>query len=124
MQAAKIPRLLAPTIGIAVDHRRQNLSEESLARNVERLKAYHARLVIFPKKGEKGAVPKNVAATIKAALPFEAVAPGISEIKRSDISKSDESAYTTLRKARSDARLVGVREKRAKDKADAEAAKK
>lgn len=32
-------------------------------------------------------------------------------------------AFTTLRKERSDARLVGVREKRAKAKADAEAAK-
>jgi large subunit ribosomal protein L13e len=33
-------------------------------------------------------------------------------------------AYKALRKARSDARLVGVREKRAKDKAEAETAKK
>ncbi len=107
-----------------MDARRQNLSEESMVRNVERLKAYRARLVVFPKKGAKGAVPENVAATIKAVLPFESVLPAFSEIKQSDMPKSDEGAYVTLRKARSDARLVGVREKRVKDKAEAEASKK
>ena len=63
-------------------------------------------------------------ARIASSLPYVAVAPAVSEIKKSDIPKSDESAYTTLRKARSDARLVGVREKRAKEKAEAEANKK
>ena len=57
-------------------------------------------------------------------LPYEAVAPAVSVIKKSEVPKSDTSAYTTLRKARSDARLVGVREKRAKEKAEAEANKK
>jgi large subunit ribosomal protein L13e len=50
MQEAGIPRKFAPTIGISVDPRRQNLSTESLAVNVERLKAYRARLILFPRK--------------------------------------------------------------------------
>ena len=124
LKAAGVPRLLAPTIGIAVDHRRVNLSEESLARNVERLKAYKARLVVFPKKGKKPAVPENAAAKISTSLPIVAVGPAVTEISKKDVPKSEGSAYTRLRNARSDARLVGVREKREKEKAEAEAAKK
>jgi large subunit ribosomal protein L13e len=53
------------------------------------------------------------------------VAPGFSEISKSDLPKAVEGgAYKALRKARSDARLVGVREKRVRDKAEAENAKK
>ena len=49
----------------------------------------------------------------------------IGEIEKSELGKGTEDAYRVLREARSDARLVGVREKRAKAKADeANAAKK
>lgn len=129
-QAAGIPRLYAPTVGIAVDHRRQNLSEESLAANVERLKEYMSRLIVFPRKSNK---PKKGDAT-KEEQKAEIVtkidnsvpkASGFSEVKKSDAPKNVEGgAYATLRKARSDFRLQGAREKRAKDKAEAEAAKK
>ncbi|TPX10112.1 uncharacterized protein E0L32_001309 [Thyridium curvatum] len=124
LKAAGVPRLLAPTIGIAVDARRQNLSEESLARNVERLKAYKARLLVFPKKGKKPAVPENATKSIAAALPFDALATGVSEIKKSEIAKSEGSQFTKLRIARSNARLQGKREKRARDAAEEEKAKK
>jgi large subunit ribosomal protein L13e len=50
---------------------------------------------------------------------------GVSEVKKSDMPESTEGgAYRTLRVARSDARLVGVREKRAKQKAEEAEAKK
>lgn len=124
LKAAGVPRRLAPTIGIAVDHRRQNLSEESVARNVERLKAYKTRLVVFPKKGKKPAVPENATKSIASAIPFEAVGSGVSEIPKSDVPKSEGSQYSKLRKARSDARLQGKREKRARDAAEEEKAKK
>lgn len=48
----------------------------------------------------------------------------IGEVKRSDMPKGEEAAYRKLRDARSEARLVGVREKRAKAKADEAAATK
>merc|ERR1719336_1856219 len=55
LREAKIPPKLAPTIGIAVDHRRRNRCVESLQANVDRLKQYQAKLLIFPKKaGKKG----------------------------------------------------------------------
>merc|ERR1711957_684547 len=38
LKKAEIPAKLAPTIGIAVDHRRRNRCEESLSANVKRLK--------------------------------------------------------------------------------------
>ena len=55
----------------------------------------------------------------------EAKEKAVGHIKKSDMGKGEPAAYRKLRDARSDARLVGVREKRAKAKADeAQAAKK
>ncbi|KAI1077916.1 putative 60S ribosomal protein L13 [Whalleya microplaca] len=135
LKEAGIPRLVAPTIGIAVDHRRQNLSEESLSTNVARLKAYKARLIVFPRKGAKH--PKagdskdidlsstKIVPNVGSALPIISSAPGVTEIKKSDLpSPIEGGAYTKLRKLRSDAKLQGAREKRARDKAEAEANKK
>jgi large subunit ribosomal protein L13e len=53
LQAAGIPKKLAPTIGISVDHRRKNKSLEGLQANVQRLKTYKAKLVIFPRCARK-----------------------------------------------------------------------
>ncbi|GJY74001.1 60S ribosomal protein L13-1-like protein [Tanacetum coccineum] len=53
LKAAGIPKKLAPTIGIAVDHRRRNRSLEGLQANVQRLKTFKAKLVIFPRRARK-----------------------------------------------------------------------
>ena len=53
LQQANIPRKLAPTIGIAVDHRRRNRSLESLQSNTQRLKEYRSKLILFPRKASK-----------------------------------------------------------------------
>jgi len=137
LKEAGIPRKLAPTIGISVDHRRQNLSTESLALNVARLKEYQSRLILFPrklgkhKKGDSSkeelkAVAENHATNIEVALPIVHADKQIKYIKKSDMPAPLEGgAYRTLRVARSDARFAGVREKRAKEKAaEAEASKK
>jgi large subunit ribosomal protein L13e len=131
LQAAGIPRLYAPTVGIAVDHRRQNLSEESLAANVERLKEYMSRLIVFPRKSNKPKKGDATAEDIKSAKTVSKIgtlvpkAAGFSEVAKADAPKTVEGgAYRKLRVARSDFRQQGAREKRAKDKAEAEAAKK
>lgn len=49
-QAAGIHKKVARTIGIAVDPRRRNKSTESLQVNVQRLKEYRSKLILFPKK--------------------------------------------------------------------------
>jgi len=134
LKVAGIPRLYAPTIGISVDSRRQNLSEESLAANVARLKAYKERLVVFPRKGGKAksgdskdtdTSKSGVVSNLSIALPIIAVAKGITEVKKNDVPKAIEGgAYRKLRDARAEKRYQGAREKRAKEKAEAEANKK
>ncbi|KAM5429767.1 60S ribosomal protein L13 [Microsporum canis] len=137
LKEAGIPRKLAPTIGITVDYRRGNVSAESLSVNVARLKAYKARLILFPRKSgqfkkldssaeEIKAAKEGLAKTIDSVLPVTNPARenAISEINKSDLPKGEENAYRRMRTARSDARLVGVRAKRAKAKADEAAAAK
>ena len=48
----------------------------------------------------------------------------VGEVKRGEMPEGEEGAYRRLREARSEARLVGVREKRAKAKAEEAAATK
>jgi len=121
LKEAGIPRKLAPTIGISVDPRRQNLSVESLAANVERLKAYRARLILFPRKlgqhkkddasKEDVSSVKNTVSSIKAGLPIVNAAAGFTEIKKSELPEAVEGgAYRKLRDARSEARYAGARE--------------
>ena len=139
-QEAGIPRKLAPTIGIAVDHRRRNLSMESLTVNVERLKSYQARLILFPRHAGKHKKGDASEEEVKAADSGEGLArhtaalmpiknatskeDAFSEVKRSEMGEGDKAAYRRLREAMIDARLVGIREKRAKAKADEASAQK
>ena len=123
-----------------MDPRRANLSTESLTINVARLKAYRERLILFPRrsgqhktidsskedieayaKGEKEGAHK-----VHHILPIKNIAKedAVGEISTSDMPEGEEAAYRKLREARSEARLVGVREKRAKAKAEETAATK
>lgn len=69
LKLAGIRRKEAKTIGIAVDTRRRSKSEEGQKLNVDRLKEYKTRLVVFPKKAGK---PKSGDATVR---PFPLVVP-------------------------------------------------
>ena len=66
LKAAGINRKEARGVGIVVDHRRRNLSEEGKSLNVERLKAYKERLIVFPRKAGK---PKKGDSTV-SVVPF------------------------------------------------------
>lgn len=97
LKAAGINTHLAPTIGIAVDLRRKNRSQESLDRNVARLKEYMSRLILFPRKkgiALKGdASPEEVAEAkqlVGELIPFkkrEDQAKDSSEIERAEVTK-------------------------------------
>jgi large subunit ribosomal protein L13e len=129
LQAAGIPRKLAPTVGIAVDPRRQNLSEESLKPNVARLQEYKKRLILFPRRSGKTKTGDAAPADVKKAKAGEGITRKVwdalaienvvefPEVKISEVDAT-ENAYIKLRMARADARYVGVREKRAKAKAE------
>jgi large subunit ribosomal protein L13e len=53
LKEAKVNRREARTIGISVDFRRKNRSEQSLRENVARLSEYKANLIVFPKKSNR-----------------------------------------------------------------------
>jgi large subunit ribosomal protein L13e len=129
LKAAGIAPKYARTVGISVDGRRRNLSEEGLARNVERLKAYIGRLVVIHnrvKKADKPDLSKiDSIQTVSGAFAAPAVREPFTEVSKDEIPAAIEGgAFHKLRIARSDARLAGVRDRRAKEKAEAEAAKK
>lgn len=67
LQAASLNRDEARSIGIAVDFRRRNCSVEGLQRNVQRLKEYRSKLILFPKKTAK---PKKGDATVITKFYF------------------------------------------------------
>lgn len=128
LKLAGIPRKQAKGLGIVVDHRRRSKSEEGQKVNVERLQAYKERLVVFPRvhgKPKAGdAQGDDLTAHITRELP--AIVNTYTAEKPRAITEEEKSfeAFTTLRKARSDARYAGIRAKRAADKkAAAEEAK-
>jgi large subunit ribosomal protein L13e len=128
LKAAGIRKREARKIGIAVDHRRKNRSNESLDMNVQRLKSYKSRLILFPKKAGKpkkadttdDATLKGVKQLKTAILPIKTprVHHPLTAIKEEDKKKR---VFFTLRRSRADIRLVGVRSKKAAEKAANEA---
>lgn len=121
LKAVGLAPRYARTIGIAVDHRRQNKSTETFDLNVQRLKEYTSKLVIFDKKTSKLEIAQFAQASAAATFPVEQ--PAVESAPRA-VEPRQQSAFTTLRLARSDKKYKGIREKRAKEKAEAEAEKK
>eukprot|EP00892_Ulva_mutabilis_P001028 jgi/Ulvmu1/10926/UM007_0105.1 len=127
LKEAGIPAKVAPTIGISVDHRRRNRCLESLQANVNRLKAYKANLVVFPRKAtapKAGDSPADELAAVQqvmgTVMPIQTTAPTMEYGKvTSDMLK--QRAYAKLRVERMNAKREGLRKKRA---SDAEAADK
>lgn len=129
LKAAGIRVKEARSIGIAVDHRRINRSQESLDANIARLNEYKSKLVVFPKNAKKPAKadsPANVlakASQLKGALfPVVNKVNAVSFVK--SVEKSDKSAYSTLRKAWVDKRYKGLKDKKFKEKQEEEKNKK
>ncbi|KAF9270156.1 ribosomal protein L13e [Marasmius fiardii PR-910] len=128
LKEAGIGRKEARGVGIVVDHRRRNLSEEGKKVNVERLKAYKERLVVFPRKAGKpkkgdSSAEELKAATTRQTLPLPDAYPAEPPRKITAEERNFE-AYKTLRHARADQRYEGARKVRAAKKEEEEAAKK
>merc|ERR1712168_1655088 len=128
---AGINKRQAATIGITVDYRRRNKSVESLQQNVQRLKEYKSKLILFPKKSSKPKKGDASAEEIKMATQLSGpVMPFPSAVHKSEKARAvgaDEqkySAFIALRQARAKARLFGKREKKAREAAEEAAAKK
>jgi len=126
LKEAGIPRKQALSIGVAVDFRRTNKSVESLQANVQRLKAYKAKLVVFPRKNINK--PKNGDASPEETKNAVQHTGALFPITRSVVKSTtaviteemkEESVFKTLRIARADARIFGKQKKRLADKAAA-----
>lgn len=128
LKAAGIRRKEALSIGIPVDHRRRNLSEEGLKINVDRLTAYKARLIVFPRNAKKPAktdskdLDAQVIRDVNAAIPIPAGTVAEAPRKIADAER-ETNAYRTLRNERATARYDGARRVRAAKKAEEEEAK-
>merc|ERR1712076_107268 len=117
LKEAGINKTLARTIGIAVDHRRKNKSEESLKVNVQRLKEYKSKLVVFPRKASKPKAGDSEAAELAAAaqatgtlLPIAAD----SKRERARVITDEEKAFKplrTLQAKRTEVRMEGPRQR-------------
>lgn len=134
LRAAGVNAKVAPTIGIAVDHRRRNRSEESLSANVARLKEYMSRLVVFPRRRNKPRQGDETDPARLAAAKQQQLQGEIIPIERDTavlvgeraVTEEDRAyyAYRTLRTERTNKRYHGIREKRAAEKAREEEEKK
>lgn len=126
LKQAGIPKKVAPTIGIAVDHRRQNRSVESIQRNVQRLKEYRSRLILFPKNRNKPKAGDAKAEELKLAtqlmdstiMPFPRSDTPKAKARTIEPEELKHDVFVELRKARANARLKGYREKKAKEAAE------
>jgi large subunit ribosomal protein L13e len=125
LKAAGVTARNAKTIGISVDHRRTTTSQEQLDMNVQRLKAYTSKLVLFPRrenKPKKGFLADSTADKLKAAhtqpagvtMPIQKKAAAVEFVK---ITAEDEKrkAYHSLRSLRTNAHYHGRRIKRKED---------
>jgi len=124
LRMAGVNKKFAHTIGISVDHRRKNRSLESLQQNVQRLKEYRSKLILFPlnknkpRKGEALANELKLAKQVRTtrAVPMRIV--NKTEKPRAITEKERKlQAFTILRQARSKMRLLGLRQKKAKEAA-------
>lgn len=121
LKAAGVKKREARTIGIAVDYRRRNKSMESLQQNVQRLKEYRAKLILFPKKMSKprkeDSSPEELKLATQLTTPFMPVRPVFKREKARVISDAEKkySAFVALRQARAHVRLAGKRAKKAKE---------
>ncbi|KAI5071380.1 hypothetical protein GOP47_0013631 [Adiantum capillus-veneris] len=119
LKVAGISIKLAPTIGIAVDHRRKNRCLESLQSNVQRLNTYKAKLIVFPRRSKKtkagDASQEELASAMQVqgpVIPITREKPGVEVVAITDDLKANK-AFAKLRLERMNKRLMGVRKKRA-----------
>merc|ERR1711912_216902 len=125
---AGLGKLEARSLGIAVDYRRRNRSVEGKQANVQRLREYKANLVVFPRNAKKlkkgwkvdaSAEETGVAEQLtgQKTMPYVAVEPKM-EARKITTEEANACVTRQLKSAWNDARLVGFREKRAKERAE------
>jgi large subunit ribosomal protein L13e len=137
LKKAGINRRYARTIGIAVDLRRKNRCQESLDLNVNRLKAYLSKLVLYPKNPRKpwkgDSSPEQIAAVTTQSRkkvgpltnPRHVVPKNAFETPRKlTEQEKHRHIFYFLRKVQRDQKLIGIRVKRQKKREEKAAKEK
>jgi large subunit ribosomal protein L13e len=127
---AKISPAFARTVGIAVDHRRHDASEEKLQLNVQRLESYKSKLILFPRRADKpkkGDIADSTADKLKSAsagnqnTSKHVVEKPRRKVRQTPAKITKEMTATKifrkLRQLRVNEKYKGKREKKAKDDA-------
>lgn len=123
LKEAAIPAKYAATIGIAVDNRRKNRSLDAMQENVQRLKEYKTKLLVFPvnpsKPKEGDAKKEELAMAAQVSGKLMPIVKKTSEVEVRKITEEDtgKRAYRSLRIERANKRLDGIRKKKAAEKA-------
>lgn len=95
----------AQTIGVAVDRRRRNKSVEGQQENIQRLKEYRSKLILFPvheykklRKGEATKEERKVATQLKG--PVLPLTKSVAEVEFRKITDEEKkfNAFHTLRR--------------------------
>ena len=113
LKAAGLTAAYARTVGIAVDARRTNRSVESLNANVARLNEYKSKLIVFPKR--RGIVKAGDSSKEETAAAVVTAVAGISkpvstlETRAITAEEKEYKAFTTMRLARKESKVVGYR---------------
>ncbi|RKP32174.1 60S ribosomal protein L13 [Metschnikowia bicuspidata] len=118
LKAAGLSAKYARTIGIAVDLRRQNNSEEGFDANVIRLKEYLSKLIVFSKNK-----PVADAKQVSVATTFPIVQTPPETAPRA-VFVPEKTAVKTLKAAWNEKKYKGINDKKAREAAEAEAEKK
>jgi len=132
LKAAGVQKRVARGLGISVDHRRKNQNKETFTLNVERIKSFRTRQVIFPtntvqkaKKTEKAAAllkhkqiqtDRNNAVQIREPLPLRRSQAAPEESRAISEEERKASAFVTLRKAKMASKKAGEAVKKANAK--------
>lgn len=133
LRIAKISPKFAQTVGISVDHRRHDTSEEAKQLNVQRLESYKSKLILFPRRADKpkkGDIADSTADKLKSAAASEQnthkhvlLKPDRKlREKPQKITKEmqDASVYRKLRQLIVNKKYKGKREKKAREAAEKE----
>ena len=124
LKAVGIGKREARTIGISVDYRRKNRSRESLQQNVQRLKMYKSKLILFPKKLSAPRKGDSSPEELKLATQLRGIVLPVKQKgkkeKPREVTEEEKKfgVYCHLRRMRADKRLRGVREKKAQAAAE------
>jgi len=131
LSTAGLSARFARTVGIAVDHRRTNANNDALQLNVERLKTYKDKLILWPRVADKpknGQIKDATAEKLKSAAastqvsgkPLPRAKPEQADefTAITDELKKGNNAYSKLRTLRTIKHYTGRRIKRAQEAAE------